>query len=71
MTGSVLLVLAAVGMLAFGRWGQRQATALASTTTSAERRARKERQVRRGGIAWQVAAIVVLVGAIVRAMHEA
>jgi len=64
MTAIGLLGLA-IAIFAFGRWGQRNASALVATVAlSTESRLRKERAMRRGGIAWQAGAIVPALAAV-------
>ena len=55
------LALVAVLMFAFGRWGQRNASALAPDLLPPHHRARRERQIRRGAVAWQLGALLPLV----------
>lgn len=53
-----LLFTLAVALFVFGRWGQRNAAMLVPTALSEEGQWRKERSVRRGGIAFQIVAVL-------------
>ncbi len=62
-TAVVMFALAAL-LFAFGRWGQAHTDGLLPTGGTAEARSRKQRQLRRGAIAWQVVSVVpVAIGA--------
>jgi hypothetical protein len=67
MTADVLLglVLAAVLFL-IGWWGRRNAAALVPPSLSAESRARKERELRRGAFALIGLGVLVFVGVLAR-----
>jgi hypothetical protein len=63
----VLFVCLAVSlaMILFGRWGQKNAANLLPEKVVTERRDKKLRQLRRGGITWQIVGVLFAVFAIV------
>lgn len=65
LIGLSTLLVVAVLMFAFGRWGQRNAAGLLPADVAGERRLRKQRQLHRGGIAWQVVGVLFAMGSIV------
>jgi amino acid transporter len=67
MIGACILLAFAIIMFAFGRWGRSHATELAAGDASVgtDRTERKRRAIRRGGIAWQIAATGFLIMGIV------
>lgn len=50
----IILMLLAILMFVFGKWGRNHALDLAGSEALVERRARKQKSIRRGGIAWQI-----------------
>lgn len=52
-------------MIAFGRWGQKNAGNLLPEKVVTERRDKKLRQIRRGGITWMIVGVIFAVVAIV------
>jgi hypothetical protein len=60
---SVMLVIA-IAMFVFGFWGRRKAATLLGSGPNSKRRARKELQLRRGAVVWQIVAVSFAVIAI-------
>jgi hypothetical protein len=54
---SVMLVIA-IAMFVFGFWGRRKAAMLLGAGPHNQLRARKERQLRRGAVVWQIVAVL-------------
>ena len=67
--GLKLLLFACLGvslaMIAFGRWGQKNAGNLLPEKVVTERRDKKLRQIRRGGVTWQIVGVIFAVVSIV------
>lgn len=63
---SILVGLAAAGMFTFGQWGRKCAHDLAPATLPPQVRQGRIRSLRRGGVAWQVGAVLVLAYAVLR-----
>jgi len=50
----IILMLLAIPMFIFGKWGRNHALDLAGSEALVERRARKQKSIQRGGMAWQI-----------------
>jgi hypothetical protein len=62
--GLTAMLVIAIAMFAFGFWGRRKAASLLGPGPKNQRRARRERQMRRGAVVWQIVAVFFAVVAI-------
>jgi len=58
---ALTLVIAGAVLFTVGRWGYRNAERLVPTTLSEDGRYRKEKSIRRGGMLYQISAVILVV----------
>jgi hypothetical protein len=61
----VVCLVFSVLMILFGRWGQKNAGTLLPANMVKENRTKKQQQVRRGGITWQIVGVIFAIISIV------